>query len=127
MSFRNIVFKIAGIAIGVVLVGYGISERSSLGDAKKIGRPAIVEPIKNYTKYKSTYTSEFTFTTEKGEKITKKQSFPSELIADFEAGTPVTVLYNPSSPSEFVFEKEKPSWFLVFGGIAFVAVSVLFL
>ncbi|MDP1982063.1 MAG: DUF3592 domain-containing protein [Sulfuritalea sp.] len=126
MSSRSAFFKIAGIVIGVALIGYGFSERSSLAHAKAIGRPAVVEPIKNYTKHKSTYISEFTFMTEKGERVTKKQSFPSELISDFEAGAPVKVLYNPSSPSEFVFEKEKPSWFLVLGGIAFAVLSVLF-
>ena len=54
------------------------------------------------------------------------QSFPSELVADFEAQIPVKVLYDPSNPSEFVFEKETASWFLVVSGIAFVVSVFLF-
>jgi hypothetical protein len=126
MSSKNILLKIIGVTVGIVFVGYGLAERSSLSHIKSIGKPAVVEPIQSYTKRKSTYTAEFTFLTEKGQKIIKKQSFPSELVADFEAKVPVKVLYDPSNPSEFVFEKESTSWLLIIGGIAFALIVVLF-
>jgi hypothetical protein len=48
-----------------------------------------------------------------GNVVTRRRSFPEELLADFRSGTPVKVIYDPTDPSEFVFEKEKPSWFLI--------------
>jgi hypothetical protein len=126
MSSKNMLLKIVGVIVGIVFVGYGLTERSAFSHIKSIGKPAVVEPIQSYTKRKSTYAAEFTFLTEKGQKITKKQSFPSELVADFEAQVPVKVLYNPANPSEFVFEKESASWLLIIGGIAFALVVILF-
>lgn len=126
MAKKRIVFKVLGVIAGLTFMGAGFSERSSLAHLKSIGKPAVVDPISNYTKRKSGYSAEFTFTTEKGEKITRNRSFPSELVADFEAGRPVSVLYDPSHPQEFVFEKETPSWYMVFGGIAFAIAALVF-
>ncbi|MFZ6643165.1 DUF3592 domain-containing protein [Undibacterium sp. TC4M20W] len=126
MAKKSIVFKILGVVAGLAFMAAGFSERSSLAHMKAIGKTAVVDPIKDYTRRKSIYTAEFSFTTEKGEKITAKHSFPSELIADFEAGRPVSVLYDPNRPHEFVFEKEKASWYMVIGGIVFAIAALLF-
>ncbi|MFZ6780777.1 DUF3592 domain-containing protein [Undibacterium sp. Ji83W] len=126
MAKKGILFKILGVVAGIAFMAAGFSERSSIAHMKSIGKPAVVDPISNYTKRKSIYTAEFSFTTEKGEKITAKHSFPSELVADFEAGRPVSVLYDPSHPHEFIFEKEKASWYMVLGGIAFAIAALLF-
>jgi len=125
MAKKGIIFKLLGVFAGLAFIVAGFSERSSISHMKSIGKPAVVDPITNYTKRKSIYTAQFSFTTEKGEKITAKHSFPSELIADFEAGRPVTVLYNPSQPHDFIFEKEKASWVMVVGGIVFVIAALL--
>ena len=126
MAKKGILFKILGVVAGLAFMAAGFSERSSIAHMKSIGKPAVVDPISNYTKRKSIYTAEFSFTTEKGEKITAKHSFPSELVADFEAGRPVSVLYDPSHPHEFIFEKEKASWYMVLGGIAFAIAALVF-
>ncbi|WP_162932662.1 DUF3592 domain-containing protein [Solimonas sp. K1W22B-7] len=130
MNTKSLVFKILGVVIGVGVAVAGCSERSRIEQLKKIGTVAIVEPISEYTDSSSrgnhTYTAEFVFETEDGTTITKKTSFPKELIADFEAGTPVKVFYNPTNPSEFVFEKQEPEWFVVIFGIGIGIAALIF-
>lgn len=126
----KILIKLLGVLVGLAFVVFGFNERSSLNRIKKLGRPAIVEPIATYTEFKksgsSTYTAEFHFKTDTGREIVQKHSFPSELIADFKSGVPVRVFYMPNDPSNFVFEKEQASWLLVIvGGVLAVAALLL--
>jgi hypothetical protein len=118
--------KGVGLICGIAFVVAGVNERSDIARIKSTGKVAAVEPISGYTKRKSTYTAEFTFVTEDGRKITKKQSFPSELVKDFEANAPVNVVYNPANPSEFVFEKQQPEWFLIVAGIGVAVAALIF-
>jgi hypothetical protein len=126
MDQMRILKKVLGILVGLVFVVVGFNARSDINRIKATGKTAVVQPIDGYTKRKSTYTAEFTFVTDSGQKITKKQSFPGELVKDFEASTPVNVVYNPANPSEFVFEKETPSWFLVVAGFGVAIAALIF-
>jgi hypothetical protein len=130
MAQRSSIFKILGVVVGLAFVFFGFQERSSLSRMKSIGQAAIVQPIAGYTQHKSkgstTYTAEFTFKTESGSVITRKRSFPEELIKDFESKIPVKVLYDPRNPSEFVFEKETASWFLIGIGFAIAVAALIF-
>jgi len=130
VKLKSVVFKILGVIIGIVCVVVGVSERSSIQRLQASGKTAIVAPIGEYTertrKGSHTYTAEFTFETENGSKITKSKSFPKELLADFEAGTPVKVFYDPRDPAEFVFEKDEPSWFVVLAGVGMAIAALIF-
>jgi hypothetical protein len=130
MTRKSLALKILGVIAGVVFIGFGIDERRTITGVKSFGRTAIVEPIEGYSARKSkgmtTYTSEFTFKTDDGRVVTRKKSFPEELIKDFESRTPVKVYYDPRYPSEFVFEKENPSWLPIGMGVAFVIGALLF-
>ena len=86
----------------------------------------MVDPISTYSKGKSFYSAQFSFTTDQGEKVSRYRSFPSELLADFESGRPVIVLYDPKKPEDFIFEKEKMPWVMVLGGIVFAILALLF-
>jgi hypothetical protein len=125
-----VLFKILGVLVGIVFLVVGVNSNSRLRSLKASGLPAVVEPIAGYTEHKkrgmTTYTSEFTFTTQDGKKITRKSSFPGELIDDFKSRVPVKVLYDANDPSEFVFEKEQSSWFLVWAGVGVAAAALLF-
>ena len=128
MGSRNLLFAVLGIVAGLVFFVTGVKERSALSRTKAVGVAAVVEPVANYTKRRSsgstTYTAEFTFKTDTGSVVTRRRSFPEELLADFRSGTPVKVIYDPRDPSEFVFEKEKPSWFLILAGSGFLVASL---
>jgi hypothetical protein len=130
MSGRKLVFKVLGVIAGLVFAGYGIVERQSLSRMKRVGEAAVVEPITKYMEHSSrgskTYLGEFHFKTASGREVVQKQSFPEEVLADFKAGTPVKVLYDPRDPYTFVFEKEQPSWMLVIGGVG-IAIAALVL
>jgi hypothetical protein len=121
---KNILYAIVAFLIGGFFIYSGAQERLALSKLKKVGERVEVETPDGYTEHKksgsSTYTAEFKFSTAKGVAVQRKKSFPEALIADFENGTPVYVLYDPANPYEFVFEKEEPEWFLILFGIAFV-------
>jgi hypothetical protein len=126
LETKSMLKKAAGVIVGIVFVVMGFNQRSDIARIKSHGKVVAVKPIDGYTKRKSTYTAEFTFVTEEGRTITKKQSFPSELVKDFESNTPVDVVYNPADPSEFVFEKEKPEWFLIIAGVGLAVGALIF-
>jgi hypothetical protein len=126
----KVLYKLLGVLAGGALLVYGVQGRSDITRVQKLGKPAVVAPITGYSEYRSrgatTYTAEFRFKTEGGLEIVRKQSFPKELIADFQAGAPVRVLYLPNDPHTFVFEKERPSWLLVaLGGALALAALIL--
>ncbi|MES1264074.1 MAG: hypothetical protein ABUU24_00285, partial [Variovorax sp.] len=95
-------YKILGVIAGLVLVFFGFQGREEITGVQKRGKRAVAEPITNYTEFKqsgsSTYTAEFHFTTEDGQKIVAKHSFPEEVLEDFKAGKPVEVVYLPKEP-----------------------------
>ncbi len=126
MNTKSLLYKALGVIAGVAFVIAGLNQRSEINRIKASGKTAVVQPIDGYTKRKSTYTAEFTFVTDKGVTVTKKQSFPEALVKDFEARAPVNVVYNPDNPNEFVFEKETPSWFLVIAGIGLAVGALVF-
>ena len=126
----KILFKLLGALAAVVFIGYGVKERSEITGIQKRGKVATVEPIKDYTEFRqggsSTYTAEIHFKTEDGRDIIQKHSFPEEVLADLKAGRPVQVVYLPESPGSFVFAAEKPGWWMVGGGVAFLVAALLF-
>ncbi|MBC5786148.1 DUF3592 domain-containing protein [Ramlibacter sp. USB13] len=131
MVSRSLVFKVLGVIAGLVFLGVGVSERQNLGRVKRTGQEAVVAPIANYTEHRSrgmtTYTAEIRFKTVEGREVTKRSSFPAEALDDFRSGQPVKVLYDPRDPYEFVFEKQKPSWLLIGGGIAMALAALVLL
>jgi hypothetical protein len=128
MATRSIIYKILAVVVGIAGLYAGISERTHMSHVKKVGEIAVVDPIDRYTERKGTYSASFTFTTKTGQKIARTQSFPKLLIKDFESGVPVKVVYDPRSPSDFVFEKDSPdTWVWVVGSIGFVVAALIFL
>lgn len=127
---RTIVYKVLGVVAGLVFLGFGIAERSSINRVKATGVETVVEPIEGYTVRKSrgstTYSAQFSFKPESGRQVSKMKSFPEELLPDFKSGGPVKIFYDPRDPGEFVFEKEKPSWFLVLVGAGIVVAALIF-
>jgi hypothetical protein len=126
----KLLFKILGALVGVVFLIAGFNERSELSSLHKRGKRAVVEPIGQFQEFKksgsSTYTAEFRFKTEDGRQMAVKHSFPEEVLADFKAGKPVEIIYQPSDPNNFVFANQKASWTLVAIGVAiFLAALVL--
>lgn len=129
-STRNKVFRLLAIVAGAAMLAIGLQERAAINDVRAVGKVSVVEPIADYTRRKSkggdTYSAEFTFKTEEGKIIRKRRPFPQVLLADFENGVPVKVLYDPASPSQFVFEKEQPDWLPMGLGAAFIIGAVFF-
>jgi hypothetical protein len=125
---KNILYAVLAFLIGGFFLWTGVQERMTISKLKKVGERVEVETPDGYTEHKksgsTTYTAEFKFQTSDGRAIQKKKSFPKELIADFENGVPVYLLYDPRDPSEFVFEKEEPEWFLILFGVVFMAGAV---
>lgn len=130
MAGRRLLFKVLGLIAGVWFIGQGVAERSSMSRLKSHGRVAIVDPIDRYEKHSrrgdTSYSATFTFKTDRGEQISKQASFPAEVITDFESRVPVKVYYDPRNPSDFVFEKQRPSWFPVGFGIFLAVAALLF-
>jgi hypothetical protein len=131
MAARKIIFKVLGVLVGIGIMFVANQERSALTQARSIGKLATVAPIEGYTTRKSkrstTYTAQFNFTTEKGEKVSQQKAFPEVLIKDFDSGVPVKVLYDPNSPGTFVFEKDEPTWMFVGLGAAIIVAVLVFL
>jgi len=128
-SYGKVLFKLLGAIAALVFIGYGLKERNEITSIQKRGKTATVQPIANYTQFKkggsSTYTAEFRFKTEEGREIVQKHSFPEEVLADFNAGKPVQIVYLPNDPSTFVFASEKPGWMLVIVGSVLLVAALL--
>lgn len=126
----KVLFKILGVIAGLTLIFFGFQERSDLSRIQKQGKRTIVEPIAQYKEVKrkgsTRYSAEFHFTTEDGQQIVTHHSFPAEVLADFEAGRPVEIVYLPGDPRTFAFAREKNSWTLVFTGIILAALAFIF-
>jgi len=129
MQRGKVLYKILGVIVGLVFLGFGYQERSELSNVKKHGERAVVEPISGYQQFKqsgsSTYTAEFHFTTADGRPIVMKHSFPEEVLEDFQAGRPVEIFYMPTNPYEFVFARDEASWTLVGIGAGIAVVALL--
>ena len=122
---KNKLYAVLAFLIGGFCLYSGVQERMAISKLKKIGERTEVATPESYTERRksgsSTYTAEFEFEAANGRKVKQKKSFPKELIADFENGEPVFVLYDPSDPTEFVFEKQEPEWLLILFGVVFMA------
>jgi hypothetical protein len=129
MTGRRILFKVLGVVIGLIFIGYGVHERSTLARMKSAGQVAVVEPVANYTEFSTSgskvYTAEFRFQTATGQQVTKKSSFPEEVLADFKSGTPVRVIYDPRDPGEFVFERQQAAWSTIAIGVAIALLALV--
>ena len=129
MATKSIIYKVLGVIAGIVFIGAGIKERSHVSRLHSYGKVAVVDPIEGYSVRKSrgdkTYSAEFHFTAQNGVKIVKSQSFPEELVADFNAKQPVNVLYDPNNPNDFIFERERASWMMVLGGLGLAVAALL--
>jgi hypothetical protein len=123
------ILKIVAVLVGVVALVTSWQDRRAFSRLKSTGKTAVVQAPDKYSETRSrgssTYTAEFTFKTDTGQTITRKQSFPEEVLADFKAGAPVKVVYDPRDPSEFVFEKQKGSWWGVGLGVGVIVLAVL--
>lgn len=129
-SHGKILFKLLGVLAALFFIGTGLKERSATTNIQKQGKLATVAPVTNYTEFKkggfSTYTAEIHFTTEDGQEVVQKHSFPKDALADFKAGKPVQVVYLPSEPHTFVFASEKAGWGLVIGGALLLVAALMF-
>ena len=127
---RSYLFKILGVIAGLVFAGYGLVDRQSTTRLKRVGEPATVRPIQNYTAHKqrgrTNYMATFNYKTATGSEVNRAKSFPEEVLKEFEAGRPVKIFYDPRNPSEFVFEKEDPGWLLVVGGVVIGVLALAF-
>jgi hypothetical protein len=128
---RQVAFRVLAVVVGVAFIIFGIQERLALRHTRSGGMAAVVDPIDGYSKRRSkgltTYSAEFTFKTATGQVVVKRRTFPEELIKDFEQRRPVKVVYDPRSPSDFVFEKESASWIPPLVGTAFIVAALFFL
>lgn len=131
LPLRTLMFRGLAIFAGVASLVIGYQERSRLDHLRQAGVAAVVDPITDYTERSrrgsKTYSAEFTFTTEAGQKIQRRQPFPGELLADFENGTPVIVRYDPSSPSDFMFEADEGSLLPYLMGVGFIVAAFVFI
>jgi hypothetical protein len=130
-TFREKVFRVLGFCVGVVSFIAGFQFSRDIAHTRSVGIAAVVDLIESYTRTKrrghTTVSSTFTFRTARGRVVTRTRSFPEELIRNFEAGVPVTVLYDPANPYEFIFENENASWVPFAFGAGFIAVAVFVL
>jgi hypothetical protein len=130
-TLRQTIFRVLALVAGIAALIIGAQEFRSISHTKAVGMQAVLDPIKGYTerhsRHSTTYTADFSFKTKDGQAVSRKRSFPKELIADFENGRPVNILYDPKNPSDFVFEKESASWWGVGMGAAFIVAAVFFL
>ena len=124
---RPILFSVLALIASLGSFWVGADEYQKYSHLRSVGVEAEVEPITDYTRRKKrgsvTYSADFTFTTEEGHEVSKRRPFPEELLQDFENGEPVIVLYDPRSPTNFMFDKESAEWtpFLMGGGFLIVA------
>jgi len=129
-KFWRLALRIVGALLGLVVLVMSVQDRRALSRTQSHGKTAIAEPVGTYTERRSrtgtTYTGTFTFKTEGGQTFTVKRSFPEEVLMDFKRGAPVKVMYDPRDPSEFVWEKERGSWWGVGLGLG-VLLAALFL
>lgn len=127
---RKTIFRLLAIVAGATMLAIGFQEKAAIDHVQSVGKVAVVEPVDSYTRRKSkgmdTYSADFTFTTEDGRVIKKRRPFPELLLADFQNGVPVKVLYDPANPADFVFEKEQPDWLPMGMGAAFIIGAIFF-
>lgn len=114
-------FKLLGALAALVLIDYGLRERSDITDLQQHGKLATVAPPGQYTEFKqdgiSFYTAEFHFKTQDGRDIVQKHAFPESVLADFKTGKPVQIIYSQNDPNTFMFTNETPGWTLVICGV----------
>jgi Protein of unknown function (DUF3592) len=131
MPLRTLVFRVLAIIAGLASLVIGYQERSRISHLRETGLSAVVEPIVDYTERSrrgsKTYSANFIFTTDKGQRIEQRHTFPGELLTDFENGTPVTVRYDPSSPSDFMFDAEESPLLPYLMGIGFIVAAFVFI
>jgi len=128
---RRLVFKLLGVAAGLVFVVAGVQERRDLARFRTHGRLAEVAPPAQWQEWRSsgstTYTAEIRFTTDTGRAVVQKHSLPEAAVEAFKARQPVRVRYLPDEPGEFVFEQEEPGWGLLPGGGVLAGLALLLL
>jgi hypothetical protein len=131
LPFRTLMFRALAIIVGIASLVIGFQERSRIAHLREVGKSAVVEPIVDYTERTSrgskTYSANFIFTTDKGQRIERRHTFPGELLTDFENGTPVSVIYNPDGPADFMFESEEASLLPYLMGIGFIVAAFVFI
>lgn len=113
--------------LGATLIYTAATESLHLVHVRAVGKAAVVEPIEQYTRHRvrkvTTFSALIGFTTERGEHVQRERTFPNELLADFEAGHPVTVLYDPAQPTQFVFARDDWPWFEIITGLGLLSLS----
>lgn len=128
---RQQLFRILAVVVGCVALVLGAQDWQRIRATRAIGVSATVDPIASYTKRRSrgstTYSADFSFKTSAGDTVHRRRTFPSALLADFENSRPVTVVYDPRNPSDFVFEKESASWIPFAMGAGFLVAALVFL
>ena len=120
---RKRIFQILGMVVGIIFIAAGAVEYASTHSIKSFDQTAFVGSIDNYTISRSSHYATFTFVANNGNVITKTQSFPRELVDDFRSKRPVKIYYDPSNPSEFVFEKSTFPWLTVTIGLGIFLIS----
>lgn len=129
LPLRTLMLRGLAILIGIIVLGMGFQERSRIEHLRAAGVSTVVDPIVDYSTRTSrgskTCSAEFNFTTDSQQKISKRQPFPCELIADFENSKPVSVRYDPASPYNFIFEAESAPLLPFVFGIGFILAAFL--
>ena len=127
----RLALRIVAALLGLIVLVMSVQDRRALSRTQTYGKTAIAQPVGTYTERQSrtgtTYTGQFTFKTESGHTVTVKRSFPEEVLADFKRGVPVKVMYDPRDPSEFVWEKERGSWWGVGLGTGVLLAAIFLL
>lgn len=128
---RQKFFRVAAFIAGIVFLVILGQEHLKESRIRSNGELATIEPIDGYTrrhrKGSTTYTAEITFETSKGRKVSQKHSIPKDAIDELERGGEVKVIYDPDSPSNFVFEKADSDWMPALVGGGFIVAAIFFL
>jgi len=127
---KQLLFKILGIVAGLVFIVAGISANHHLSRLKRFGTSAEVIPPDSYTDHNHngshTFTGQIRFKLADGGEITRNHSIPEKALDSMKAGQPVTVLYDPRDPTDFVFTQEESEYWMALLGVGMI-LGALFL
>lgn len=127
MNWKNRLFRTAGYLIGSVIVLTGLEAGRRVLLLKARGVSAVVEAMSNHTtrrgrrSWTTVHYATVTFTTARGEKITKNGRVPAEAFDDFNRHVPVTLHHGAANPRDFAFDRDGTPWGRVMLGFVIIA------
>jgi len=121
---KQLLYKILGIIAGIVFIVGGISANHHLSRLKRFGTSAEVIPPDSYTDHNHngshTFTGQIKFKLADGSEMSRNHSIPEKALDSMKAGQPVTVFYDSTDPSDFVFAQEESEYWLPLLGVGFI-------